>query len=340
MMKTSYFFLSLFLLFIASSSLHAAPCAVGTYSFTGDDGGDPANCTLCAPGTYAENTGFTSCTPCAAGTFQTAEGSRDCVYCEPGRFQTETGQTSCEACPVGTSQDQPGEDSCNTCEAGEFTSNAASRTCLACAEDTFSASDGASSCESCPTGTYADEGSSTCESLCGDNIKYTDETCDDGNLSLLDGCDASCNYETNNDLAISNPNVNFSDLTVGDRLTLSTPAEANIAALTSATTSCTCLWSVNPTTAGELSNETSCSGVFTLLVEGQADLSLVQTCTSQTTYHQTLIIAAATASASSSGGCSLSEHAPPASAFVCLTMGSVLMSLLTGRAYRKNQSHV
>ncbi len=285
-----------------------APCPVGRFSMTGQDEGDPDHCTPCEPGTFTQFTGSTSCTDCPAGFFQPSTEGMDCTPCNYGTAQSEMGQIACDACPAGTYQDQLGQEECLPCEAGKFNATEGEAFCDICEADTFSVS-GQTVCEACETGTYAEAGSETCASLCGDGILFTDESCDDGNLSLRDGCDAGCLYETYSDLEDANTGIDFASLRAGQRIFLSspTPGESGLFLLPSlVSVDCDCVWSLNPESVGDLSNATACSAVLNLTGAGQANLSLAQTCPGDeaTTYNQTLIVGAASATPAG-GGCSL-----------------------------------
>lgn len=224
--------------------------------------------TPCEPGTFSTSDGEAPCEPCDAGTFQSDFGASTCFDCPPGRYQDQTGQTECVSCEPGTYQDIGGQIECNDCEAGTFQSSAGSSTCLNCAE-----------------GSYSDTGSAECASECGDDIIFSDEECDDGNVETLDGCSADCTYETNAELEDANSSIHFSTLATNEPLAIKSPHFAS-------SSNCTCTWSVNPSSVGSLSGGSSCRQFLTPSTLGEANLAVAEDCssTSLTTFNQTLIV--------------------------------------------------
>ena len=63
--------------------------------------GGRAQCTACAPGTYAAAAGSRVCTPCAPNTYQPYVVAEACFPCHAGTYQEFEGATSCKVCGVG-----------------------------------------------------------------------------------------------------------------------------------------------------------------------------------------------------------------------------------------------
>eukprot|EP01006_Ploeotia_vitrea_P047753 TRINITY_DN67158_c5_g1_i1.p1 TRINITY_DN67158_c5_g1~~TRINITY_DN67158_c5_g1_i1.p1 ORF type:complete len:1592 (+),score=103.74 TRINITY_DN67158_c5_g1_i1:30-4805(+) len=131
-------------------------------------------CTLCAPGTYAENEGTTTCsicpggmydeigvpgrtTPCdqscAAGTVS-PPGATSCTDCVEGTWAGAAQAAPCTPCAAGTADNTPRrETACDPCGTGEDTNNLPGQTtCSQCVPGEFAASEGTADCLPCNKG--------------------------------------------------------------------------------------------------------------------------------------------------------------------------------------------
>jgi hypothetical protein len=100
---------------IACFPIPAVPCAVGTYSTTGN-----TPCITAPAGRFVSVTGSTSALPCPTGTYQPSTGQSACLPATPGHFVASTGSVFQSACPAGTYQNQSGQSSCISAAAGYF----------------------------------------------------------------------------------------------------------------------------------------------------------------------------------------------------------------------------
>ncbi len=340
----SKLFLCLSFVCFLSSSTKAADCTPG--NFNASTGQDP--CTACEAGTFSDTPGATECQPCAVGSYQDTPGSSSCSNCAAGTFINSEGSTSCIPCDIGTFSDEaassctdcavgtfadvPNSSSCTDCEAGTFQDTTAASSCIACDANTFSPA-ASSSCEACATGSYSDAGSSACASLCGDEITFTDEDCDDGSTDDLDGCDSTCQYENYTDLASTNSDVDFFNLQVNKNILVEAPLSAQ------ELTNCTCAWAVSPTSTAHLTGSDECSLEMKMQSLGQANLSLEVTCTDSglTSYNQTLLITLPAAS-NSQGSCQLNKSKGNVSLFL-LTFFSWFIITLGWRQTRRQKKN-
>ena len=125
---------------IACFPIPAVPCAVGTYSSTGN-----TPCVSAPAGRFVSVTGATSALPCPTGTYQPSTGQSACIPATPGFFVASTGSVAQIACPVGTYQNQSGQSSCITAAAGYFVDSVGAVTQTICPEGKVS-NVGASAC--------------------------------------------------------------------------------------------------------------------------------------------------------------------------------------------------
>uniref|UniRef100_A0A1I8JM00 Ephrin_rec_like domain-containing protein n=1 Tax=Macrostomum lignano TaxID=282301 RepID=A0A1I8JM00_9PLAT len=78
------------------------PCPVGTWSGLGSNREGTSSCTMCPPGSVAEEPGSTRCSLCRVGQYAPSPGSDKCFDCFPGYFTNKTGSSTCTPCPPGT----------------------------------------------------------------------------------------------------------------------------------------------------------------------------------------------------------------------------------------------
>lgn len=164
-------------------------CPSGTFS--GQPGQD---CTVCIPGTFTNQPGQTSCDLCPSGTFSTAGV---CIECPPGQYNGLSGQAACSNCPLGTFSSATGATSISTCEPCPpgNSSPVGSGICIPCPIGSYKDQAGGP-CLECPFGqTTVTEGSTECQTTCGNSVIDQGETCDDGNLVDGDGCSSTCQIE-------------------------------------------------------------------------------------------------------------------------------------------------
>ena len=152
----------------AIGSATCVQCPLGTATLGN------VNCTSCAPGTYADNTGSIQCKLCPSGTANAlfkATTITACINCPAGYFSA-TGSAQCTACPIGTYDKELdnvcwecpsgtynnliGQTICTKCPAG--TANALnnsvnSAVCINCLPGSFSSENGSAVCALCPAGT-------------------------------------------------------------------------------------------------------------------------------------------------------------------------------------------
>jgi hypothetical protein len=89
----------------------ASLCALGTYQ---DETG-AAGCKLAPAGTYVSATGASVATPCALGSYQGAVGATSCVLAPVASYVATIGATSATPCPVGMTTNAPGATSLSGC---------------------------------------------------------------------------------------------------------------------------------------------------------------------------------------------------------------------------------
>ena len=125
---------------ISCYPIPAVPCAIGTYSATGN-----APCTSAPAGRFVSITGATSALNCPVGTYQNQTGQSACLPATPGHFVSVAGSAVQVACPVGTYQNQSGQSACVTAAAGYFVDTVGAISQTLCPEGKVSLV-GASSC--------------------------------------------------------------------------------------------------------------------------------------------------------------------------------------------------
>ena len=150
------------------------------------------SCSLCVPGTYANQEALMACDECQKGQYQPGSCTKDdadggpdggctaCKYCPPGQYTDENKQSSCKTCDAGKFYSSSGGQTatvCVVCSGGTFSKSAASTTCdlcpagyvtptggtaadhvtcLACSIGQYSAGDGGTTCTDCEVGKYID----------------------------------------------------------------------------------------------------------------------------------------------------------------------------------------
>ena len=100
-------------------------CPTGKYSAKAS-----ASCTLCAAGTFNDDTAQTKCSDCTAGKFS-ARGSATCTACPAGK-KSGAKATSCSNCPQGSITASEGLSSCNECPVNTYASGTGNSVCIAC----------------------------------------------------------------------------------------------------------------------------------------------------------------------------------------------------------------
>ena len=199
--------------------------------------------------------------------------------------------------------------------------------------------------EACDDGNSSEDDacSTTCtvNNVCGDSTVAGDEECDDGNSDTLDGCDASCLNETESDLEADNSSIDFTSLTVGNDIEVTSPDPRtstqslthHLALATDA--DCDCAWTINPSSMGTYTDANACTTNLSLSSAGNGNLQVVTTCGSVTgTYNQTLIASAASSTGSGSGsagsgGCQLNalQSSSPNNGSLNLIFGFLILAL-------------
>ncbi len=125
---------------------------------------------------------------------------------------------------------------------------------------------------------------------CSDGDLCTDDVCTDGtcsNPAVVCANDAECDPATGDCVAgarddlvglavdVDGDPVDFDDLTVGDTISITAPIPT---ALTRQATTCTCVWNVDPATAGTFSAADECETDFTVDDAGDFTIRVVVTC--------------------------------------------------------------
>ena len=120
-----------------------------------------ADCELCSPGRFANQTASSSCLPCASGSFTARYGSTVCTIAEPGFYvqDASVGQLRCPAGRVSVG----GADSCRNCSKGEYQSYFGETQCIAAEPGRFVNITGATESMPCPPGRFSLGGSASCE---------------------------------------------------------------------------------------------------------------------------------------------------------------------------------
>ncbi len=144
--------------------------------------------------------------------------------------------------------------------------------------------------------------------VCGDGTVDSGEDCDDGNTTAGDGCSDVCNIEQEDDLACSNPDVDFVQLTEGQQVTLNAP-DATCGGPTAFVLAqnlpdtCDCSWSITPSERGNYSDDTACTTILTAGSAGTGQITVDVDCGTDGSgsFNQTIVVSAS----SSGGGCSL-----------------------------------
>ena len=130
----------------ASPSIHNCTCNLG---YDGPDGGP---CAKCSPGYTGPDGG--PCTPCSLGKYKPINGSDACSLCANGTYLNQSAGTSCLQCPYLTTSlwGQTYIENC-TCVAGYTGSSW--RTCQQCIPGKYKDSFGSFECFLCPSGKYS-----------------------------------------------------------------------------------------------------------------------------------------------------------------------------------------
>eukprot|EP00116_Pleurobrachia_bachei_P000447 sb/3460709/ len=157
------------------------PCAVGTFSLSGQQ-----PCQPCGAGRYQDGTGQKQCKICKANTYQNGAGSTACIACPQGQDTGgKTGSVSkddchglcpkgeysatgsspgCAKCDIGSYQDRPGQKSCTKCPTGQTTDTEGSNSktqchypAAPCDRGTYNAVTGKTPCTDCAAGSYQDQ---------------------------------------------------------------------------------------------------------------------------------------------------------------------------------------
>ena len=100
---------------IACFPIPAVPCALGSYSTTGN-----TPCVTAPAGRFVSVTGAITAVPCPVGTFQNQTGQSACLPASPGHYVSVTGSAVQLPCPAGTYQNQSGQSACVNAAAGYF----------------------------------------------------------------------------------------------------------------------------------------------------------------------------------------------------------------------------
>ena len=78
-------------------------------------------CSACLAGTSTHNlNGSQACIPCPRGHFSAQPASPDCDVCAPNTYAPDTGLKACLRCGPSRWQRNPGADRCNSCEDGQY----------------------------------------------------------------------------------------------------------------------------------------------------------------------------------------------------------------------------
>jgi hypothetical protein len=136
------------------------------------------SCSLCVPGTYANQEALMACDECQKGQYQPGSCTKDDADGGP-----DGGCTACKYCPPGQYTDENKQSSCKTCDAGKFYSSSGGQTatvCVVCSGGTFSKSAASTTCDSCPAGYVTPTGGTAADHVtCG--------ACSIGQYSAGDG---------------------------------------------------------------------------------------------------------------------------------------------------------
>lgn len=126
---------------------------------------EQTSCTMCSPGTCAENSGSPSCAPCDRGKIAPVPGATSCTSCPPGTIGHVVDRTQCVPCGPGTYLPYtPGDatEACLNCPAGTFAPGVNSTECQDCPPNKIS-EEGAAVCTSCPPNTVSNAAGTACE---------------------------------------------------------------------------------------------------------------------------------------------------------------------------------
>jgi len=86
----------------------------------------PRVCISCRLGYSTQNnTGYSSCTVCIPGSYADEIGTHICPLCLPGSYQEKEGETGCVSCPINTYINFSGSAACLQCPFGKFSRPAA-----------------------------------------------------------------------------------------------------------------------------------------------------------------------------------------------------------------------
>ena len=148
--------------FSADGEEPCTPAPAGT--FVAVEGATEA--TLCAPGTYQDQSGQTSCIPAPSGSYVAFAGAAEASLCEFGSFQALEGQTSCTPAPAGSFVNTSGAAAATLCPLGRYQPNAGQFSCILAAMGTYVDTTGAIESTPCPPGTTTVAVGSTSSSDC------------------------------------------------------------------------------------------------------------------------------------------------------------------------------
>jgi hypothetical protein len=133
----------------------AAPCAVGTFSATGDD--NAGGCTPAAPGFYVPTTGATSATIAPLGSFVSTTGASSATLAPLGFYVPNVGQSTAIQSPVGHYVPTTGASAATAAPIGSFVSLPGQSTAILAPPGTYVATTGASSATLAPLGSFVSQ---------------------------------------------------------------------------------------------------------------------------------------------------------------------------------------
>ena len=235
--------------------------------------------------------------------------------CGCGTADTDSdgdGTVTCvDDCPDDPEKNNAGTCGCGTADTdsdGDGTADCVDN----CPDDSEKTEAGINGCGNSDT----DDDEDIDEGICGDGVvdAAVGEECDDSNADDYDGCSSTCAIETHAELETDNDEVDFDNIEVGDVIYVQSPmptgSSSSLNSLKALATDseCSCSWTLNPDTAGTISDDSACSTSLTLSTTGNSNLSVYTDCGAglSATFNQTLVVDEETSTTPSSGGSSSS----------------------------------